>query len=195
MLNEIIKEKIFNEMLERANHNINTYRIKEGTISNSKNYTGGIDLNGKYYLSIPEEIEIDKEKIKLHGNTRNYLSKEFVSKYTYKDIQKNFENYIELENKKINYQNAIAKKLIEELNKELSNVIPSEIIKEKKISVNHGLNVFEIEYELKSEQKGFYELLKVYKCYNNDLYSIYFFDKRLKLTKEELLNKLKKKYL
>ena len=195
MLNEIIKEKMFNEMLERANHNINTCRIKEGVITTSKNYTGGIDLNGKYYLSIPEEIEINEEKIKLHGNTRNCLAKEFISRYTYKDIQKNFENYIELENKKINYQNTVAKKLIEELNKELSNVIPSEIIKEKKIYINHSLNVFEIEYELKSKQKGFYELLKVYKCYNNDLYSTYFFDKRLKLTKSEILNKLKKKYL
>ena len=195
MLNEKIKEKIFNEMLEAANHNINTYRIKEGELSSSEHFSGGIDLNGKYYLSIPEEIEFNGEKISLHGNTRNALGREFISRYTYKDIQDNFNKYIDLENKKINYQNEIGKKLIEELNEELNSIIPAELITRKKICANHSINVFEIECELKGKKEGCYELLKVYKCYDNDLYSIYFFDKRIELTKEELISELKKKYL
>ena len=194
MLNETIKEKIFKEMLEEANHNINTDRIKKGELTNSKYYTGGIDLNGKYYLSVPEEIDVNGEKISLHGNSRNALAKEFINRYTYKDIQDNFNKYIELENKKIDYQNEVGKKLIKELNEELNSIIPSELITRKKIFVNHSINVYEIECELKGKQEGTYELLKAYKCYDNDLYSIYLFDERIELTKEELLNKLKKKY-
>lgn len=195
MLNETIKEKIFNEMLEKTIHNINTYKIKEGELTTSKYFSGGIDLNGKYYLSVPEEIGVDGEKISLHGNTRNALAKEFISRYSYNIIQDNFNKYIDLEQKKINYQNEVGKKLIEELNEELNSIIPSELITSKKIFVNHSINVFEVECELKGKKEGYYELLKAYKCYDNDLYSIYFFDRRLELTKEELLNKLKKKYL
>ena len=195
MLNETIKEKILKEMLEETNHNVITYRIKEGELTTSKYFSGGIDLNGNYYLSVPEEIEINGEKIKLHGNSRNALAKEFISRYTYKDIQDNFNKYIDLEQKKIDYQNSIGKKLIEELNEELSSIIPSELVTSKKIFVNHSINVFEIECELKGKKEGCYELLKVYKCYDNDLYSIYFFDKRIELTRQELLSELKKKYL
>ena len=195
MLNELIKEKIFNEMLKAANNNINIYRIKEGELSSSEHFSGGIDLNGKYYLSIPEEIEFNGEKISLHGNTRNALGREFISRYTYKDIQDNFNKYIDLEQKKIDYQNEVGKKLIEQLNKELDAVIPAELITSKKIFVNHSINVYEIECELKGKQKGTYELLKIYKCYDNDLYSIYLFDERIELTRQELISELKKKYL
>lgn len=194
MLNETIKEKIFKEMLEEANHNINTDRVKEGELTSSKYYTGGIDLNGKYYLSIPEEIEVNGEKISLHGNSRNALAKEFIKRYTYKDIQDNFNKYIDLEQKKIDYQNEVGKKLIEQLNKELDAVIPAELITSKKIYINHSINVFEIECELKGKKQGTYELLKVYKCYDNDLYSIYLFDERIELTRQELISELKKKY-
>ena len=45
---------------------------------------------------------------------------------------------------------------------------------------------------MEGEQEEIYRLLKIYKCYDNDLYSVYFFDKRIELTKQELLSKLKK---
>ena len=92
MLNKNIKEKIFNEMLKETNHNIYTYRVKEGILTNNECFSGGINLNDKYYLSVPEEIKIGKEKIKLHGNTRNVLAKEFIKNILikiYKKILKN----------------------------------------------------------------------------------------------------------
>lgn len=97
------KQKLYNlvldNMLDKCKSNVIVSRVRKGSlilgVDNST--VEVVDPSGKkHYLVHVEDVVYLKDggKVELHGNVRNAIAKEFISKYTYDDILKHYDSYI-----------------------------------------------------------------------------------------------------
>lgn len=145
----------FEKMIEDALHTRTITKVKEGQLiavtKPGYKCIEVIDPEGKnHYLTNIKPLNYDDEE-EIHGNTKNKILKEFVNKYTYSDIQKEFDKMIEENTKKVELAEANKIKLenlMQEL-KELENFEKVEILANNYL-IEYYINL-EYDYNFKIE--------------------------------------------
>ena len=85
------KQKIFDNMIEDILSMVIIENFNSGElISNKDNILINNNEKSYYLINVPYEIEHNK----IHGNTRNFLAKEFVKQYTFDDLKKLYNDKI-----------------------------------------------------------------------------------------------------
>lgn len=97
------KQKLYNlvldNMLDKCKSNVVVSRVRKGslTLGLDKSTVEVVDPGGnKHYLVHVGDVVYLKDggKVELHGNVRNAIAKAFISKYTYDDVLKYYDSYI-----------------------------------------------------------------------------------------------------
>ena len=193
-VNEIM-DKIFEKMVQGAIANINYKFLNNGRLTIDKYSNATINVingNNEVFITyVPYDITINDEVVKLNGNTRNSLAKKFIEKYSSQQlygirVEKNKQAEL-----RYRYQQKVAKDKMNILYNKLNKIIPNELIEEMKITFI-SRNVYKMNVSVKYEEFRT-ETILIEKCYNNDLYSIYYDDIREEITEEEVLELFQEK--
>lgn len=188
MTKDELYEIVLNTMLDSCKHNIVVSRIREGKlelgVSNST--VEVVDPSGKkHYLVHVKDVVYLKNgaKITLNGHMRNAIAKEFLSRYTYKDILSYYDSYIDSIKSKIDKANK-TKHLLNNLAIKLINI--SDVSVEPELLTDNIQYKYYIRYKLDivgyidiylGEEEG------IYNCKHNCNW--------INLTESELISKIR----
>lgn len=187
MLKEEIKNVIMSEMFENC---MRSGIVEKNLEGNLKADRSNILVNENKYLTyVPEKVYINDEYIVIHGNTRNLIAKEFINKYSYKDIRKAFEKKLEEENKHLQLEEDNKNKLESLLQLEEIKYFSTLKDNELQVKFNHCINKYYIELKYYTNKH-----IYIIEIFNNNDYKNYIFkngcDKKI-VNKDGLIEILK----
>lgn len=175
-------EVIFNEVVDNILNSLTIRQVPEGVLTVEGET---IFVNKQWLTYIPYDINNEE----IHGNRRNSLAKEFIKKYTFKDLKEKYDNKLQDQQIKAKYQED-NKERLEKLYNTLCELLID--IKEvrKSFIINHALNVYQIELTVSKNDYSSYHLT-VFMNYNSSDYNVYSEDTRKNMLESEIIEEVK----